>query len=139
MEIDTTTEFGRRVLRRLQEEPVIWLTTVDANGVPQPRPVWFLWDGESFLIYSQPETGKVRHIKRNPQVALNFDGNGQGGDIVVFIGTARFADEAPPGDEHAAYLEKYRAGIEQLGSTPAQFARDYAVPIEVVPDRVRGH
>ena len=56
MKIDTTTEFGQRVMRRLQEEVVVWLTTVDASDTPQPRPVWFLWEGETFLIYSQPDT-----------------------------------------------------------------------------------
>jgi PPOX class probable F420-dependent enzyme len=139
MKIDTTTAFGQRVHRRLQEEVVIWLTTVDASGTPQPRPVWFFWDGESFLIYSRPDTAKLRHIERNPQVALNFDGNGKGGDIVVFTGTARIAADSPPSDEHPAYLEKYRADIGRLEMTPRQFARAYAVAVEVVPDKVRGH
>lgn len=139
MKIDTTTAFGQRVQKRLQEEEVIWLTTVDAGGTPQPRPVWFFWDGESFLIYSQLDTAKVRHIKDNPRVALHFDTDGEGGDIVVFVGTARIADDAPPGDEHPGYLAKYTAGIADLGSSPAEFARDYAVPIMITPDKVRGH
>ena len=40
---DTTTPFGRQVARRLQEEPIGWLTTVGADGTPQPNPVWFFW------------------------------------------------------------------------------------------------
>jgi PPOX class probable F420-dependent enzyme len=39
---------------RLREEKVAWLTTVGQNGRPYPAPVWFLWDGQAFLIYSQP-------------------------------------------------------------------------------------
>lgn len=139
MEVDTTTEFGRRVMRRLEEEQVIWLTTVDASNTPQPRPVWFLWEGETILIYSQPDAAKVRHIQHNSRVALHFDGNGRGGDIIVFIGTARIADEAPAGNENADYLDKYGPGIERLGSTPGSFARDYSVPIRVEPVKVRGH
>jgi hypothetical protein len=38
-----------RVAQRLREDAVIWLTTVAANGTPQPNPVWFLWDGHSVL------------------------------------------------------------------------------------------
>jgi hypothetical protein len=47
--IDTNTEFGQRVARRLAEERIAWLTTIDSNGAPQPRPIWFLWDGATFL------------------------------------------------------------------------------------------
>ena len=39
MMIDTMTEFGARVERRLREEPVIWLTTVRDDLLPQPSPV----------------------------------------------------------------------------------------------------
>jgi hypothetical protein len=36
--LDLTSKFGRVVKRLL----FIWLTTVDAKGKPQPRPVWFI-------------------------------------------------------------------------------------------------
>jgi len=41
--LDTSTEFGQRAERRLRDEKLAWLTTVDAKGTPQPIPVWFLW------------------------------------------------------------------------------------------------
>ena len=34
MQIDTTTDFGKRVERRLREETMIWLTTVRRDGTP---------------------------------------------------------------------------------------------------------
>ncbi len=37
--LDMNTEFGQRVARRLAEERIAWLTTVDSSGTPQPRPV----------------------------------------------------------------------------------------------------
>ena len=43
---ETATEYGQRVARRLHQERIIWLTTIDSQNRPQPRPVWFLWDGE---------------------------------------------------------------------------------------------
>ena len=46
MQIDTSSSFGRRVVERLENEHVVWLTTVAADGTPQPSPVWFLWDGQ---------------------------------------------------------------------------------------------
>ena len=73
--IDLSTDFGKHVDRRLQEEWIIWLTTVGEDGTPHPRPVWFLWDGETFLIYSRPDTHKLDHIARRPRVALSLDGD----------------------------------------------------------------
>lgn len=138
MQLDTGSEFGARVARRLREETIIWLTTVRADGRPQPSPVWFLWDGETVLIYSQPDKPKVRNIARNPKVALHFDGNGRGGDIVVLDGEARVAPDAPPADLIPELVEKYREGIARLGGTPASFAREYSVAIRVTPAKVRG-
>ena len=82
--IDFTSRFGRRVKRRLRREKVIWLTTVDAQHAPQPRPVWFPWDGRTFLIFSENGKAKLRHIARNPAVSLNFNTDQDGGDVVVF-------------------------------------------------------
>ena len=73
MLIDTATDSGRRVAQRLENERLVWLTTVAPDGTRQPSPVWFLWDGGSVLIYSQPNRPKLRHIQRNPNVASNFD------------------------------------------------------------------
>src|SRR2546425_12373164 len=58
--IDASSEFGQRAERRLRDEKLAWLTTVDSKGTPQPIPVWFLWDGaDSILIYSKPDTAKL--------------------------------------------------------------------------------
>ena len=84
--LDTSTPFGARVERRLREEQIGWLTTVRGDGLPQPSPVWFLWDGETILIYSRPDTPRLRNIAGNPKVALNLDGDGRGGDIVILSG-----------------------------------------------------
>ena len=139
MLIDTTTEFGARVERRLREEPVIWLTTVRDDLLPQPSPVWFLWDGESFLIYSQPNTPKLRNIARRPSVALNLEGDSLGDNIVVISGEARIDADAPPAHQVPAYAEKYRPGIARIGMTPEQFSQAYSVPVRVRPTAVRGH
>jgi PPOX class probable F420-dependent enzyme len=137
--VDASSEFGQRVERRLREEKIAWLTTVSPSGTPQPVPVWFLWDGpDSVLIYSRPDTPKLRAIAANPRVSLNFDGNGQGGDIVVASGEASVSDD-PPAHEVPEYVEKYAPLIERNRWTPESFAADYSVPIRVHVRRVRGH
>lgn len=134
-----SNDFGRRAERRLREEGIIWLTTVDRSGRPQPRPVWFLWDGESILIYSQPGAQKIKHIVAKPHVALNLDGDGRGGDIIVLIGDARVDTEVLPADQVPAYVEKYAWGFERIGMTAAQFAATYSVALRVTPVHLRGH
>ncbi len=137
--IDESTEFGARAARRLRDEHLAWLTTVSPAGAPQPVPVWFLWEGgESALLYSRPDTPKLRNINRNPHVTLHLDGNGRGGDIVVCHGSAAVSGD-PPADEIAGYVEKYAAFIERNGWTPASFAVDYSVPVRIAITRVRGH
>ena len=87
--IDPSSEFGERVVQRLKNEQVIWLTTVGADLTPQPRPVWFVWDKDSFLIFSQPHAHKVRHVTAHPQVALQFNTDETGDkDVIIFVGTA---------------------------------------------------
>src|SRR5581483_11847516 len=136
--IDSGSEFGQRVERRLRNELIGWLVTVRRDGTPQPSPVWFLWDGESFLVYSRPATPKLRAIERNPRVALHLDGDGRGGDVVVVRGSARVSDADPPADEVPAYVEKYAERIATIGWTPASFAADYSVALRIEPDAVRG-
>jgi PPOX class probable F420-dependent enzyme len=136
--IDTSTQFGARAERRLREALIAWLVTVSRGGTPQPVPVWFLWEGDSFLIYSKPDTSKLRNIERNPKVALHLDGNGRGGDIVVVTGEASVSDD-PSADQVPAYVEKYRELIDGNGWSPHVFATDYSVPIRVRFGALRGH
>ncbi len=139
LEIDTNTEWGARVARRLRDETMIWLTTVNASGAPQPSAVWFLWFEGNVLIYSKPDMPKLRNIARNPAVALHFDGNGRGGDLVVITGKAELGPQTPPADEMPAYVEKYAPNIARNGWTAAQFAQMYSVALWVTPSSVRGH
>jgi len=133
--LDTTTEAGGRAERRLREEEIAWLTTVRSDGQPQSVPVWFFWDGEKFLVYSQLGRQKLRNIERNPRVDLNLNSNAQGGDVVRVEGTAEIVEDAPPATDVPEYVEKYRDAIARIGFDPDGFARAYSVAIRVTPTR----
>jgi PPOX class probable F420-dependent enzyme len=136
--IDETTDFGARAARRLRDEQVIWLTTVGGDGTPQPNPVWFLWYGASLLIFSRPNAAKLRHIAERPRVALSFNTDAGGEDVVVLTGEARI-DPAPVSDaELAAYVEKYREGIASIEMTPESMLAAYSTVIRVTPTKARG-
>ncbi|HEY8286355.1 MAG TPA: TIGR03667 family PPOX class F420-dependent oxidoreductase [Chloroflexota bacterium] len=136
---DPATPFGERVARRLRDEPIIWLTTIGADGTPQPNPVWFLWDGESFLIYSLNTAKRLNHVQRSAKVSLHFDGDGTGGDIIIFTGTVEVRPEELQADKHGPYVEKYKEFIARSFQTPERFAALYSTPLRIRPTRVRGH
>jgi PPOX class probable F420-dependent enzyme len=122
---------------RLRDELIIWLTTVTESGQPKPTPVWFLWDGQEFLIYSLKDGKKTDHIVANPRVSLHLDGNGRGGGIVIFEGTARADPDGPRADAVPAFVAKYDEIIGSYGWTPSSFADDYPHLIRVSPTRTR--
>ena|SRR5579859_371591 len=136
---DVTTTFGQRVARRLREEAVIWLTTVDSKGTPQPAPVWYWWDVEkqSLLIYSKADAKREEHLRANPRVSLNFDGD-KGSDIIVLTGKAEFSND-PPAYQHPDFVKKYHDRIKRSFVTPENFAERYPVTLRIQPLSIRGH
>jgi PPOX class probable F420-dependent enzyme len=135
--LDRSNAFHARAADRLTTETVAWLVTVDADGTPEPSPIWFLWDGAGkVLIYSQ-ETRKVRNIEARPRVALHFN-DIDGGNVVIFTGTAVADRSHPVAIDHPHYLEKYAGGIAALGSTNEQFSAEYHVPIVMTIEKLRG-
>lgn len=136
---DPESPLGRRVRERLAEEIVLWLTTVGADGTPQPNPVWFLWEQEedSLLVYNRADANRLKHVLSRPRVSLNFDGNGRGGDIVVLTGDAELVDGVPAADQNKPYVDKYTAEISRAFGTPENFASKYPVPLRIRLTRVR--
>jgi PPOX class probable F420-dependent enzyme len=138
--IDESTPFGTRAAQRLREEVVIWLTTVSGAGAPLPAPVWFWWDEPgSIVMFSRAGTPRTRNLQANPRVALHFDGNGRGGDIVVLSGRASVGASAGTESAVPAYVEKYAAHIARIGHDPESFSTAYPVPVRIGLNRLRGH
>lgn len=138
--IDFTSKLGRKAKSHLKQEYFIWLTTVDSQGAPQPRPVWFVWDEDTILIYSQPGAFKLKHIINNPNVALHFNTADPKGeeDLIIFKGTAKIDPKAQPANKMPAYIRKYRAGIKGLNSEPEPFAKEYSTAIRIKLTSLRG-
>jgi PPOX class probable F420-dependent enzyme len=122
---------------RLDEELIVWLTTVNAAGQPQTSPVWFLVDGESIVVYSLAGTPRTRNIAANPRVSLNLNSTASGVDVVIIEGHAEVVPDARPANEDEAYVAKYEASMQDLGMTAQSFAADYPVRIHVQPTRLR--
>jgi len=121
--------------RRLREETVIWLTTVGDDGTPEPSPVWFYWDGSTFVVYSYAKVPRLRNIAQRPLVSLNLNTTQEGGEVVVLGGRAELDPSLPAAHEHPGYSAKYRDGIAGKGG--AEFSRLYPVGIRITPLTLR--
>jgi PPOX class probable F420-dependent enzyme len=134
--LDATTPAGKHVQKRLQKEIVIWLATSGAEGRPHAVPVWFWWDGKSFLIYSVPGQ-KVRDIEANPKVALHFNSTPDGGDVVRIDGDAARLGRYPLAHKVPGYIRKYAPLIKSYQWTPESFSKEYHVALRIRPTRLR--
>lgn len=135
--LDVTTEWGRHAEQRLRSNIIAWLTTVGSDGRPYTAPVWFLWDGNTILIFSQPHTQKIRNLRKNARVTLALDETKQGGDVVIVEGTAELLENPEVSVILPAYVEKYGALIQSMGWTPESMAADYSRGIRVTPTKFR--
>jgi PPOX class probable F420-dependent enzyme len=134
--IDWTSELGNYADQRLKKEEVIWLTTVTKDGMAQPNPIWFYWDGEVITVYSQPGSYRIRNIQHDPRVTLNLEGaDVLGNNVVVIQGEAQLNSYQQP---KTGYKEKYFNYITQIGMTFDQLVRDYSVEITIKPSKLRG-
>jgi len=137
--IDFSTKFGQKARQHIDKEYVIWFTTVSADLTPQPRPVWFIWEDNTFIIFSRPDAYKVAHIKQRPNVALHFNTDDKADkDVIVFLGVAEIDLNVSPPHEVPAYFEKYESGMEELGMTPETFSKEYSLAIRVKATKLRG-
>ncbi len=135
------------VEQRLRTDPLVWLITVRPDGRPHVVPVWFFWDGETFLIFSEPNKPKVRNLRQNPNVTLALDGAGNlGWDVVVVEGTAELLNETSLSllmANYPAFAEKYNAllqsiyeaGLANKDRDLQALATDYSQPIRVTPTK----
>jgi PPOX class probable F420-dependent enzyme len=132
---DSSTEVGARTLRRLKQEPVIWLTTVRTDGQPQSSPVWFDWNGSDLLVLSQPGAGKVRNITGQALVALHLPDD-EGSNVVTIEARTELGTDLTDA-EAESYLTKYATRIEAIGLTPASMRASYSTVLRLHPTRVR--
>ena len=138
--IDFKSKLGRKAMRHLKKEYFVWLTTVDSTGMPQPRPVWFVLEGDSLLLYSQPGAFKLKHIINRPNVSLHFNTPDPKGEknVIVISGTAKIDPKSQPANKNNIYMRKYRQGIKGLDATPQKFAEEYSTAIRIKITSLRG-
>jgi PPOX class probable F420-dependent enzyme len=92
----------------LQQANVAVLATVDGRGRPHAMPVWYLYDGEEFLISTGRGSRKHRNIAANPEVALVIDSRTLPYYAVMARGRAELGGPLPDRD-------RLRMAVRYLG------------------------
>ncbi len=57
-------------LLALADEQYVLLTTTRRSGATVPTPVWVALDGDSLVVTTGAESGKVKRIRHTPRVTL---------------------------------------------------------------------
>ena len=134
--LDPTKERDAHIEQRLRTDPTVWFITVRPDGRPHAVVVWFLWDGDSFLIFSQTNKQKLRNLQSNSNVLLAVGDTHKGSDPIAIEGIATLIAPGEVDVTSAAYVEKYGERIKRIGFTPEQMAAEYSQAIRVRPTRV---
>jgi PPOX class probable F420-dependent enzyme len=129
-----SVELTQEVSSRLRSDHYGWLTTVAKSGQPTPRLIWFYFDGADLAVYSMPRAAKVAHIEARPQVSLNLDSDGNGGDIIVVGGIATVDATDVNCREDEPYWAKYSALAAKFGLTDAMAT--FSTRLKITPTRV---
>jgi PPOX class probable F420-dependent enzyme len=136
--METFSLAASRIRRFLEQEPVVWLSTVRPDGGPHLVPIWFWWDGEAVLVFSKPNAQKVRNLRAQPSVMLALGDAEDDFDVGMVEGSAELLELPtrnllPPG-----HLRKYARQLAAVGLSADEYAETYSQVIRIVPTRALG-
>jgi PPOX class probable F420-dependent enzyme len=132
--LDHTPESTHRQAR-LRDDLIAWLGSVRPDGRPHLVPVWFSWDDEDLLVLSQPNTQKVRNLKRDPRVTIALDDSRMGRDVVLLEGESTLIPVADQTVRVSAYIEKYAEFLADMEWLPDAYIEEYSQAIVIRPTR----
>jgi PPOX class probable F420-dependent enzyme len=135
--LDLTTQRGKTIDEWLRSDPIIWLSTVGPTGRPHTVPVWFGWDGDSILIFSEPETRKIRDLRGNAAVSLALETRDEGEEVIFFEGDAELTAESSAELMTEEYAKKYVHLFSRINSSPEKMAAQYSQPIRIRNPKVK--
>ncbi len=133
MLLDLNQARDAHIDHRLCIEPIIWLSTVRPDGRPHLVPVWFLWDGQTILFFSQPRAQKVHNLLHRNQVVLALNADDEGEDIVIVEGEATLLPAGTVDATLPAFVAKYARLMARIGTSPEAMAASYTQAIQVTP------
>ena len=96
-------------------------------------PLWFVWDGTRFVMYSKPHAVKVQNLRRDPHAMLAI---GEPGCLEIATALVEVRAELDEGvGLLTAFADKYAELMARLGLGRDAFASVYSQPIRLTPIR----
>ena len=139
--LDRADPLQDKILERLEKEEYGFFITVRPDGRPHAVPVCFLYERDSILIFSVPDSVKVRNIRGNPRVCLALESFGFGEYFSVVIdGVAELVDEPtnwlqyPPYDAKHVPLSQRIFGQDHV---PEDYAAQFSQAIRMTQLKIR--
>jgi PPOX class probable F420-dependent enzyme len=129
------TAASRRVLEFTQHSYLAILATVYPSGGPQAFPVWYEYDGESFLISTDSGAAKLRNIRRNPKVALCITDTTRQVKSLTVIGHAQVVMDNDQAQELHRRLSLRYLGSEEGTEWADSMADEEMALIRITPDK----
>jgi PPOX class probable F420-dependent enzyme len=123
----------------LRDDPVVWLSSVQADGRPHLVPVWFHWDGDQIVAFSKPRARKVENLRDEPRVMLAIGTPGPDFEVELIEATAELPDASAAEVMPAGFGAKYRELLRRANLTLHRFAEVYSQPIVLRPTRFLGY
>ena len=121
---------------RLRTNLIIWLGSVRPDGRPHLVYVFFLWDGQHILIFSEPSSQKIRNVRHNPYVTLGLDETKGGEDMVILEGRAQVLDDPAVNTTLPAFVAKYDALLKAKASLSAEaMGAIFSQALRITPTR----
>lgn len=99
------------------------ISTNGADGAPQSTPVWYMPDGDTVGIIAEPDSVKVRNLRRDPGASVVIASERRPYRYVIYRGDADLVTEGV--DDYP-----WRMAERYLG---AEKAREYMAEIEPHP------
>ena len=127
-----------RLVRFLEREPVVWLSTVGEDGAPHLVPTWFTWDGDALTIVSKAGARKARDIAADPRVMLALGDPSDDFDVAMVEARGEILTTPTPLELPKGFAAKYAARLGEIDLTPTVFARCYPTVIRITPVKALG-
>lgn len=132
---DLSPEKRAHIDKRLGSELIIWLATAGLDGKPHNVPVWYEMDGETVLIYSEPENRKIRNIRHQQHVVLALDTADEGEDVAIIQGTAELLSQPTVELMTDGFAAKYAHLFPRIDSSAEKMKAQYSQAIRVTPTK----
>lgn len=118
----------------LDDKNLAYIATIDESGAPQVTPVWVEYDGTHVLFNTEEKRAKVKHMKKNPRLAVCVSNAQNPYQYIEIRGTVAEITRDGADEMIDRLAKKY---IDQ-DKYPFNKPGDVRVVVKIVPEKVLG-